>query len=291
MGVKTPARKLTFFRRGCYGQPMKWRRRHNVRGYALCALALTGGVAAAMSGCASGSRAEREGEIVTLRTQIGELKKSQEAGAQTLARLSGEMKALDAQSAFLAGEVKTAGDELARMRTALEESNSAIRALRSSVEELSKPAPAAAPSTPATPAAPSSAPEASPEQIYAAAMASFQAEEHGQAVLGWSELTKRFPEHALASNAQYWIGEAYYRQKDFRQALLEYRKVIDGYPKSPQLPEALLKIGLCHREVKDTARAREIWEQLTKEYPGTNAAAQARSLLAAPPMPARPARP
>jgi tol-pal system protein YbgF len=270
---------------------MKWRRRLSVRGYALCALVLTGGIMTAMSGCASGSRAEREDEIVTLRMQIGELKKSQEAGAQTLARLSGEMKALDAQSAFLVGEVKAAGDDLARIRTALEESNNTIRALRSSVEELSKPAPAVAPSTLAKPAAPSSAPEATPEQVYAAAMASFQAEEHGQAVLGWRELTKRFPEHPLASNAQYWIGEAYYRQKDFSEALLEYRKVIDGYPKSPQLPEALLKIGLCHRAVKNTARAREIWEQLTKEYPGTNAAAQARSLLAAPPMPARPARP
>jgi tol-pal system protein YbgF len=268
---------------------MNRRRRHGVWWCVFCALALTGGIATAMSGCASGSRAEREGEIVTLRTQIGELKKSQEAGAQTLARLSGEMKALDAQSAFLVGEMKTTGDELARMRTALEESNNTIRALRSSIDEMSKPAPP--PSAPATPIAPSSGPETSPEQIYASAMASFQAEEHGQAVLGWSELTKRFPEHPLASNAQYWIGEVYYRLKDFRQALIEFRKVIDGYPKSPQLPEALLKIGLCHRAVKDTARARATWEQLTKEYPGTNAAAQARSLLAAPPTPARPARP
>jgi uncharacterized protein involved in exopolysaccharide biosynthesis len=110
---------------------MKWWRRRGVRRYALCALALTGGIATATSGCASGSRAEREGEIVTLRTQIGELKESQEAGARTLARLSGEMKALDAQSAFLVGEVKAVRDEVARMRTALTESNDATRALRS----------------------------------------------------------------------------------------------------------------------------------------------------------------
>ena len=96
-------------------------------------------------------------------------------------------------------------------------------------------------------------------------------------------LTQRFPEHPLAANAQYWIGEAYYRQKNFRDALPEFRKVIDRYPNSPQVPEALLKIGLCYRAVTDSAHARAAWERLTKEYPGTNAAAPARSPLAAPP--------
>ena len=233
---------------------------------ALCALALVAGTATAVGGCAGGQRASHEREIAALRAQIAELKKSQETSAQALARLAGDMKALDAQATFLGGEVKAAGDELVRLRAAMDENNNAIRALRPLVEDRSKPAPAAA-----------------PERIYAAAMASFQAEEHSEAVLEWSELTTRFPAHPLAANAQYWIGEAYYRQKDFRQALLEFRKVIDSYPKSPQIPEALLKIGLCYRAVTDGAHAREVWGQLTKEYPGTNAAAQARLLLAAPP--------
>lgn len=258
------------------------------------ALALVLGIVTAVSGCGSAARAQRESEIAALRTQVEELKKSQEAGARELAQLTRETRALDAQAAFLVAEAKTASEELARVRAGLEESNNALRALRSSVEELSKPAPAPAPAPPPQPppkpVPQSSAPEASPEKIYAAAMASFQAEEHGQAVLEWSELTKRFPEHPLASNAQYWIGEAYYRQRDFRQALVEFRKVIDGYPKSPQIPEALLKIGLCHRALKDPAHAREAWEQLTKDFPGTNAATQARSLLTAPGATGRPAR-
>lgn len=245
------------------------------------------GVVAAVSGCASGERVERE--IGTLRSQVEELRKGQDANAKELARLSGEMKAVDAQSAFLAGEVKAAGEERARSKAALEESDKALRELRSAVEELSKagtPPPASPPA--ATPR--SSTPDASPEQLYAAAMASFQAEEHGQAVLEFTELTKKFPEHPLAANAQYWVGEAYYRQRDFQQALVEFRKVIDGYPKGSQVPEALLKIGLCHRALKDQARAREAWEQVTKEYPGTNAATQARSLLATSGGAGRPAR-
>ncbi len=254
---------------------------------ALRATVLTVGVVAAASGCASGERARRESEIATLRSQVEELRKGQETNAKELARLSGEMKALDAQSAFLVSEAKAAGEELARVKGALQESNKTVRELRSSMEELSKPA-APAPAPP--PAQPSSNPDVSPEQIYAGAMASFQAEEHGQAVLEFTLLTKKFPEHALASNAQYWIGEAYYRQRDFRQALVEFRRAIDGYPKSSLIPEALLKVGLSYRALKDQAHAREVWEQVIQDFPGTSAANQARSLLATSGGTGRPAR-
>ena len=149
------------------------------------------------------------------------------------------------------------------MTAAVEEQARAVRELRAAVEELAKPAPppaaAPAPAPEAKPAAPRA--ELSAEQLYAAALASFQAEEHGQAVLEFTELTRRFPEHPLASNAQYWVGEAYYRQRDFAQAALEFQKLIDAYPKTPQLPEALLKLGLCYRSLKDPARAREAWRR------------------------------
>ncbi len=232
-------------------------------------------------GCASGERAEREREIAAVRSQLDELKKSQEANAKELARLSGEMKALDAQSAFLVGEVKAAAEERAHVKAALEQGDKAVRELTASVEELRKATPSAGPPATTAPAPQSSAPDASPEQMYAAALASLQADEHERAVAQFTLLTKKFPEHPLASSAQYWIGEAYYRQREFQQALDEFRKVIDGYPKSPQIPEALLKIGLCYRSLRDQARAREAWEQVTQQFPGTNAADQARSLLAA----------
>jgi len=50
-----------------------------------------------------------------------------------------------------------------------------------------------------------------PSKLYATAMTSFRAEEHGQAVLEFTELIDKFPKHTLAASAQYWIGEAYYR--------------------------------------------------------------------------------
>ncbi len=237
------------------------------------------GIGTALTGCASGERAEREREIAALRSQLEEIRKGQEAHGRELARLSGEMKALDAQSTFVISEVKASSEERARVKAAIEESNTTLRALQSTVDGVSKALSAPAPPPAAAPAPSSAAPDASPEQLYTTAMASLKAEEHAQAVLEFRELTRKFPEHPLASNAQYWIGEAYYRQREFPEAVVEFRKVVDGYPTSSQVPEALLKIGLCHRAQQDQARARTVWEQVVKEYPGTNAANQARSLL------------
>lgn len=254
--------------------------RLSLAGHRAAALALAAVVAAA-AGCASGEAARRESDLAALRTQVEELRKASETTARELARLSGEMKALDAQSAFLVGEAKSAGEDRARVKTALEQNDGAIRSLRASLEEALKklaPAPAPAPAKPLAQPAPN---DATAEKIFERAMNSFRAEEHGQAVLEFTEVTEKFSKHPLASSAQYWIGEAYYRQRDFQQALVEFRKVVDDYPQSPQVAEALLKIGLCHRALHDIARAREAWEQVTKNYPKSDAATQARSLLAA----------
>jgi tol-pal system protein YbgF len=119
----------------------------------------------------------------------------------------------------------------------------------------------------------------SAEQLFSAAMANLRAQEPGQAVLELTDLIARFPDHTLAPSAQLWIGEAYYQQRDYRQSLVELKRVLDGYPKSPQVADALLKTGLCHRALGDRAAARSAWEQVVREHSRSAAAGQARSLL------------
>src|SRR5262249_49203494 len=189
----------------------------------LAALALV--ASAALGGCASGERAERQREMAALRSQLEEIRKGQQADARELARLSGEMKALDAQSTFVIAEVKASSEERARVKAAMEETGKTVRELQSSVETLSKAA-----ATPQPAPTPSTSAEASPEHLYGTAMESVQSEEYARAVVEFGELTSKFPDHPLASNAQYWVGEAYYRQREYSRAVVEFRKVVDGYP-------------------------------------------------------------
>jgi tol-pal system protein YbgF len=234
------------------------------------ALALWSGVAAA-SGCGNAERAQRASEMAALRGQVEELKRGQETSAREIARLSGELKAMDAQSAFLAGQAKSTAEELARINAAIEESRRAIAARPSGASGD-------------TPDLAATAVKANipPAELYASALAHVQADEPERALSELNALTKRFPENPLASSAQYWIGETYFRQSDFPRALVEFQRVVDGYPKSAQIPEALLKIGACHRALKEQGKAREVWQHLIAEFPGTNAASQAQSLLGVP---------
>ncbi|MDP2703030.1 MAG: tol-pal system protein YbgF, partial [Candidatus Rokubacteria bacterium] len=107
-----------------------------------------------------------------------------------------------------------------------------------------------------------------------------RAGDDGQAALEFTEFVVQYPTHPQAAAAQNHIGEAYYRQRDYRQAMAEFQKTVDGYTPATQVSEALLKIGLCHRALGDAARAKTSWEQVVKQFPKSDAARQARALLA-----------
>jgi len=144
------------------------------------------------------------------------------------------------------------------------------------------PPPAAAVDKPRVPPSPTVAPARpapkNPEQEYAAALATYRAREHGQAVIEFKDFIAQYPKHPLAGNAQYWIGEAYWAQRDYRQALIEFEKVFEhGQAKAP---DALLKIGLCHLRLNDVPRAQQAWQRAVNEYPKSEPATLARSLIA-----------
>jgi tol-pal system protein YbgF len=256
-------------------------RQRFVRTAPLLGLVLVG-VAAA--GCGTGEKARREAEMAALVKQVEELKKGQEQMAKDVGKLAGELKALDAQAAFLVGETKTAATDRDQLKAAMQQQDAAVRGLKSALDETNQKVATLAVPPPAPPAPKTAAPpagrEATAEKLYATAMASFRAEEHGQAVLEFTELIDKFPRHTLAASAQFWIGEAYYRQRDFNQAVTEFQKVSDLYPQSPPVAESLLKLGMCYRALHDLPRARETWEQVVKSHPRTEAATQARALLA-----------
>ena len=89
----------------------------------------------------------------------------------------------------------------------------------------------------------------------------------------------RYPRHDFADNAQYWLGEASYAQKDYPHALAEFRAVIDGYPRGNKVPDALLKVGYCYLALGETDKSRAVLEQVVSLYPKTEPAATAAKRL------------
>lgn len=117
------------------------------------------------------------------------------------------------------------------------------------------------------------------EILYQKAFTQYKAALYQKAVQQFSMFLKNFPQHDLADNAQYWVGESYYSLGLFPEAISAFQKVITYYPKRNKAPDALLKIGLCRLVTKDKEKARTTLQKLLTEYPSTNAAYLARMKL------------
>src|SRR5258706_288059 len=91
---------------------------------------------------------------------------------------------------------------------------------------------------------------------------------------------KSFPKHALAPNAQYWIGESYAHQRQYREAIEAERRLLGTYPDSAKAPDALLIIGTAESSLGDNAAARKTFEELIAKYPASDSAEKAKGRLA-----------
>jgi len=95
----------------------------------------------------------------------------------------------------------------------------------------------------------------------------------------FQELLDRYPKSKIADNAQFWIGEIFYREKWYEKAILEYQKVIENYPKGNKVEASLLKQGFAFYNLKDKPNSRLIFKELIKKYPGSNEAKIAKKKL------------
>jgi TolA-binding protein len=60
---------------------------------------------------------------------------------------------------------------------------------------------------------------------------------------------------------------------------MEFEKILSQFPSNPKIPDALLKSGLCLEQLQDGRRAQLAWQRLVRDYPTSEAAVRARSLI------------
>lgn len=145
-----------------------------------------------------------------------------------------------------------------------------------------------APTTVATPPpGPAAAPSASQldpmmeSRSYEASLDHFRGANYAGAIAGFKGFLKAYPDSALASNAQYWMGYSYFALKDYKSALAHQQKGVAVYPVSAKVPDALLNIANSMIALDDLTGARKVLEELVAKHPGTNAATLATRRLSA----------
>lgn len=119
------------------------------------------------------------------------------------------------------------------------------------------------------------------QNAYDNAMAQFKGGDYKGAANALQDFVKRYGASAYASNAQYWLGNAFYAQGDCKNAITAQQVVVKTWPDSPKAADAMLNIASCQMELKAVNNAKKTLQELIKAYPGTAAATTAKERLKA----------
>jgi len=123
---------------------------------------------------------------------------------------------------------------------------------------------------------------ADPEEtrLYGEAVGILRQGDFPGAVNAFSAFQRRYPSSGYGQTAQYWLANALYGKRDYKEAIAAFRSLVSSAPQHPRAPEALLSIANCQIELKDPKSARRTIEELLKNYPNSEAAQAGRERLA-----------
>lgn len=102
------------------------------------------------------------------------------------------------------------------------------------------------------------------EAAYKEALAAHNAGDYAKAKEGFERLLRERPDSKLASNAVFWIGEGFYKQKAYADALGRYTNVVEKYPDSNKRCASLLKIGASLQEMGEKQKAKTFFTEVGK---------------------------
>jgi tol-pal system protein YbgF len=108
---------------------------------------------------------------------------------------------------------------------------------------------------------------ADPEVIYERSYESLLRRQFNDAEVGFRGFLEQHRDHSLAGNAQYWLGETYYVQGDYKQAAQAFLSGYRDFPKSRKAADSLLKLGLSLNRLGQKEQACAAYMQVDSQFP------------------------
>ncbi|HZO41828.1 MAG TPA: tetratricopeptide repeat protein [Methylomirabilota bacterium] len=198
---------------------------------------------------------------------------------EQVARIASELTELQNAVAKLIATSRAQDDQLAYLRRRVEELESSSRGRPPSAPTGFAPAPPPGPGAPGSPPLLGSATTTPAAELYRRGVEQLKSKETDAAILTFYDLIATYPESPLRESAQYLVADMFFKLKDWRGAQAEFEALIAAVPRGEKVPDALLKVGLCQKDLGDGAKAKRTWERVVREHPTSAAARQARALL------------
>jgi tol-pal system protein YbgF len=117
-------------------------------------------------------------------------------------------------------------------------------------------------------------------QEFEAALGTLRKGDFAGAQTGFVAFMKRYPQSGYKPSALFWLGNAQYALRNYRDAVTNFRSLVTADADHMRAPEALLSMANCQVELKDVKSARKTLDDLVKAYPQSEAASVAKERLA-----------
>jgi tol-pal system protein YbgF len=187
--------------------------------------------------------------------------------SQDLRRLEGDLRGLRGEVEALQNSVNQAEKRNRDLYQDLDRRLQKLEAANHPAQLTMEPRITNAPPVPAT---------QEEESSYLRVFDQLKAGRYDDAIAGFRELLNRWPQGKYADNAWYWMGEAYFIKRDFKSAQDSFQALLERFPASPKIPDALYRNIELSVELKHPESAKGTYDRLMKEYPNSSAAGKAR---------------
>jgi len=118
------------------------------------------------------------------------------------------------------------------------------------------------------------------KRAYDDALAAIRGGDFDKSVSMLGSFQRRYPGSAYSDMSRFWLGNALYGKRDYKEAITAFRGFVAGAPDHPRAPEALLALANSQAEMKDPSGARRTIQELMKAYPQSEAAQAGKERLA-----------
>jgi tol-pal system protein YbgF len=214
-------------------------------------------------------------EVADLETNVA---RQMQSLLKTEADMQVKLQDVSSQIEQLQAKLEDTNYRLAQLSQQIAATNQELKAFRTAPRPA-EPADPSAPPPEQPPAAGGGGSGADPRALYDSAYNDYLKGSYDLALRGFQEYLNNFPNTDLADNATYWIGESYYRQRRFRQAIEHFDAVLSRYPRSDKVPAALLKKGYAHLELGERSQGVVQLQHVIRQYPTSDEANLARQRL------------
>jgi tol-pal system protein YbgF len=256
----------------------------------LLSLTALAAVMVAAAGCGSSQLDSMEQQLSDIQRQVLQIQKQSSskeevAGLQTTtaeqsrnllkaqADIQLELQSLSSLIEQLEGKLEDTNYRLAQLSQQIAATNQQIKGLRPS--DAPPPPPGGGGAGGPIPGNAA----ADPETFYRTSYNDYLRGNYDLAILGFRQYLESFGSTDLADNASYWIGESYYRQKRFQDAIREFDAVVSRYPNSDKVASALLRKGYAYLELGEQSKGVVQLQNVIRRYPKSDEANLARQQL------------